>query len=171
MPATEKKKSVRTEKRLAKRDELWPDASKVAWGKHKEGWVPLLPRILPLVAGLANRLAPKGMGDPGLTYLDLWFRTDEGDSFARVLREDHMAAGVGFTGRRMVRSWNERMQALEELGLIRLQRTKGTGRIAAVLLIDPVSAVETLLKTRHDIPVEWQEAWQDRVDDAHNAPI
>jgi len=170
MVSTAKKKQVRTEKRLAKRDELWPDAPDVTWSKAAEGWVPLLPRVLPLVAGLANRLAPKGTGAPGLTYLDLWFRTDEGDSFVRILREDHMAAGVGFTGRRMVRSWNERMQALEDLGLVRLQRTKGTGRIAAGLLLDPVRAVESLSGTRHDIPVEWQEAWRDRVDEAHTAP-
>jgi hypothetical protein len=170
MATTAKKKLARIEKRIAKRDELWPDASQVTWTKAKEGWVPLLPRILPLVAGLANRLAPKGKGDPGLTYLDLWFRSDEGDSFARILREDHMAAGVGFTGRRMVRTWNERMQTLEDLNLVRLQRTKGTGRIAAVLLLDPIKAVESLLETRNDIPVEWQEAWRDRVDDAHTAP-
>src|SRR5437016_9534582 len=108
--------SPRQEKRLARRNEIWPDSEKEIWKTEEIGWAPVLPRVLPQVAALANHLAPKGKGDPGLVYLDLWFRTDE-DSFVRILRIDDMAAGVGFTGQRMERSWNERMEALEELGL------------------------------------------------------
>src|SRR5712691_7109380 len=161
--------SPRQEKRRARRNEIWPDAPKVTWTKEQAGWVPVLPRVLPLVAGLANHLAPKGKGDPGLVYLDLWFRTDE-DSFVRVLRADDMAAGVGFTGRRMQRSWNERMQALEDLGLIRLDRNESTEEIVVVLLINPLKAVERLLKARADIPGSWKAAWRERLDEVQGPP-
>jgi hypothetical protein len=169
MPKATEKPSPRQEKRLARRNEIWPDAEKETWKTEEIGWVPVLPRVLPQVAALANHLAPKGKGDPGLVYLDLWFRTDE-DSFVRVLRADDMAAGVGFTGQRMERSWNERMQALEDLGLIRLHRNESTGEIVAALLIHPVKAVDRLLKARADIPPAWKAAWRERLDEVQSAP-
>ena len=81
-----------------------------------------------------------------------------------------MAAGVGFTGQRMERSWNERMQALADLGLIRLHKNESTDEIVAVLLVNPVVAVERLLKTRTDIPPAWRAAWRERLDEIQNAP-
>lgn len=164
------KPSPRQEKRLTRRNEIWPDADGETWKHEQEiGWVPVLPRVLPQVAALANHLAPKGKGDPGLVYLDLWSRTDE-DSFVRVLRADDMAAGVGFTGQRMERSWNERMQALEDLGLIRLHRNESTDEIVAVLMVNPVKAVERLLQTRPDIPAAWKAAWRERLDEIQSPP-
>src|SRR6266550_1807049 len=157
MARAAEKPSARQEKRLSRRNEIWRDAESETWKTTEVGWVPVLPRVLPQVAALANHLAPKGKGDPGLVYLDLWFRTDE-DSFVRVLRADDMAAGVGFTGERMERSWNERIQALEDLGLIRLYRNESTKEIVAALLIHPVKAVERLLNARADIPPAWRAA-------------
>lgn len=163
------KGSPRQKKRLARRDEIWPDADSETWKTVEVGWVPVLPRVIPQVAALANHLAPKGSGDPGLVYMDLWFRTDE-DSFVRVLRADDMAAGVGFTGGRMKRSWNERMQALEDLGLIRIHRNASTGEIVAALLIHPIKAVQRLMEARVDIPPSWKAAWRERIDEVQSAP-
>ncbi len=168
--ARAEEKSPRQKKRLTRRNEIWTDADNETWKHEQEiGWVPVLPRVLPQVAALANHLAPKGKGDPGLVYLDLWFRTDE-DSFVRVLRADDMAAGVGFTGQRMERSWNERMHALADLGLIRLHKNESTDEIVVVLLVNPVAAVERLLETRTDIPPAWRAAWRERLDEIQNAP-
>jgi hypothetical protein len=102
-------------------------------------------------------------------YLDLWFRTDE-DSWVRIQRADDMAAGVGFTGQRMERSWNERMEALEELGLIRLHRNESTEEIIAVLLAHPARAVERLLNERNDVPSVWRTAWRQRLDEIQIPP-
>jgi hypothetical protein len=162
--------SPRQENRLARRNEIWPDADTFVWKRSEEvGWVPVLPRVVPQVAALANHLAPKGKGDPGLVYLDLWFRTDE-DSWVRIQRADDMAAGVGFTGQRMERSWNERMEALEELGLIRLHRNESTEEIIAVLLAHPARAVERLFSERNDIPSVWRTAWRQRLDEIQIPP-
>lgn len=160
--------SPRQKNRVSRRQEIWPDADKEIWAKADEGWCPLLPRVLPHVAVLANHLAPKGKGDPGLAYLDLWFRTD-GDCFVRIGRTDEMAYAAGFTGERAERSWTERMMVLEELGLIRI-KSEGYQKIAYVLLLHPIRAVEKLLNERSDIPPLWRTYYEARLKDMRIPP-
>ncbi len=163
------KTSGRQEKRLKLRRELWPDADETVWTKGDPGWAPILPRIITHVAVLSNHLAPKGKGNPGATYIDLWFRTD-GDSFVRVVRPDEMAYASGFSGSRAERSWAERMSVLQDLGLIRI-KAEGLQQIAFVLLVHPLRAVEALLETRGDkIPQMWKTYYEARVKDMQIAP-
>jgi hypothetical protein len=42
--------------------------------------------------------------------------------------------------------------------------------IVAVLLLNPVAAVDRLLKSRADIPGAWKAAWRERLDEIQNAP-
>ena len=127
------------DKRAQLRDRLWPGMSQAFWDRNNKAnkGFQTIPKLLPLVMCLINELSSKG--DPSSTYLDLWTRAyDEG--IASINDEQAAAYSSGYTGARAVRTWHERIDALEELGFIKV-KDAGNKKVAHVLILNPIDVV------------------------------
>jgi hypothetical protein len=138
------KRPTQAERRLELRDRLWSDASHLVWNRKVEHGFCTIPRILPLVMTLINRLSEK-KEDPSQVYMELWSRAfDEG--FIQIGNEEEHAFASGYvTPQRGVRSWRERMRKLERMGFIRI-KPNGMQMIGFVLLIHPHLAIDAMKK-------------------------
>ena len=92
------------------KDEVWK------WSKQEPGWTPV-PRTLSLITVLIKHLREKKNNDPSMVYLDLWFRAYNG--LLDVRNEQEFAYSCGFTAKRGIRTWTERILWLEKQGFIR----------------------------------------------------
>jgi hypothetical protein len=128
-------------KRAQLREKLWPDADEVTWYRKREtGWV-TLPRTLPLISALINKLSKRD--DASRVYVELWFRQFD-DGFVDIQDEEDNANAAGYTTTgRAVRSWRERIDQLERLGFIRV-KPKGTRERGYILLLHPHQVVRRL---------------------------
>lgn len=142
-------------RRIELRDQLWPDSARIVWDRldRKEKGFTTIPRTLPLVGTLIRHLTDRL--DASRTYFDLWGRSWDG-GLVEIMDEEEMAASCGYAAaKRNVRTWRERMVALERLGFIRIQ-PKGTRKYGYVLLVHPHDAVERLRHDNdHDVPDWW----------------
>lgn len=148
-----------SEKRRELRDRLWPDAGKVIWSRQTDDGYFSVPRTLPLVMTLINEVAPKPKGDPSRVYCELWSRVfDEG--FIEMEDEADHAFAAGFTTARGIRTWRERMDALADLGFIRV-KPDGSRKYGYVLIVHPHDVVESLRKAKK-VPEGWYNTYVDR---------
>ena len=141
-----------SEKRIALRNDLWPNSSSIIWDVSKEkGYCPI-PRTLPLIMVLINDLAEKKM-DASRVYLELWSRAFE-DGFITITDEVSHAFSSGYPLQgRGLRSWRERIDILKKLGFIDI-KPAGSRKYGHILLHHPHDVVEELY-SEHRI----QEAW------------
>jgi len=134
------------EKRKKTRDRLWPDAEAVVFDPEDQatkGYA-RVPRVVPLVARLIDEIG--GKNKAGRLYQALWAH-DWGQS----LVEPHFKvllyeAGYSVRGKRTERTWQERLDVLLDLKLIRTAR-RGVDDHGHVLLLDPHLAVLELQGT------------------------
>src|SRR5688572_18551276 len=125
------------ERRQKLRREFWPNED--AWtGVNEKGWF-FAPRTLPLLLSLMGTKAVSGNLDPTAVYLELVSRHIDGGVVEMVSYADH-AYAAGYDGQRGIRSWQERMNTLERLGLIKTKRI-GNHLFKYVLLIHPTAAI------------------------------
>ena len=75
-----------------------------------------LPRTMPLIGNIADRLAGKGKPVSN-TYLELWCRANE-QGFLILTKPVEISFASGFSGERGVTTWKQRVRRLEELGFI-----------------------------------------------------
>src|SRR5438067_8618891 len=108
-----KKKLSPAERRQVLRNQLFTGSSKKVWSRTDEDGFATIPRTLPLIATLIRLLTDDL--DASRVYVDLWGRVyDEG--LVDVLDEEEFAASCGYaTPTRNVRTWRERIEALQEL--------------------------------------------------------
>jgi hypothetical protein len=102
-----------------------------------------------------------------MVYLALWCRVfDEGidAGLIEVRDEKDFAVASGFTADRGVRTWRERLRALETLGFIRIERHWGDDAITHILILDPDMAVKNLEK-RRGLPDSWRRAYERRCEE------
>lgn len=111
-------------------------------GGAEKGWF-RAPRTLPLLLSLIDSKKLSGRSCPSPVYLELWAR-DMGEGFIEMKREEEHAYGSGYSGPRAVRTWQERMRILEELGFIKIKHVQNQ-RYRYVLLVHPAAVVERLL--------------------------
>jgi hypothetical protein len=151
----ERKKSGASLRREELRDSYWPNA--IAWtGKDAKGWFPA-PRTLPLVLLLLRSKRLSGRKDPSRAYLALLARhVDNG--IVEVPNEAELAYESGYTGQRAIRTWQERMQLLEKLGLIKI-RSSGNQKYRYVLLVHPSLAIEKFRRQSGIIDGNWWTAY------------
>lgn len=128
------------ERRLALREELWPDLNEKDLWLRKRGvkGFTTIPRTLPIFMRIMDELA---CGKPvSSTYLDIWARShDEG--FAEVDKPREAAFSAGFGGQRAEGTWAARMRLLEELGFI--STISGpNGKYQYVLILNPYKVVK-----------------------------
>lgn len=131
------------ERRLALREQLWPDLDeKELWLRQKKevkGFV-TIPRTLPIFMRIMDELSN---GKPlSSTYFDLWARShDEG--FAEVENPRGAAFSAGFGGQRAESTWASRIRILEELGFIKTV-AGAKSKYQYVLLLNPYKVVKAL---------------------------
>ena len=112
MPA----KSGVAKRREAIRQDYWPTED--LWtGERETGWFPA-PRSLPLLLVLLSSKEISGGKDPSPVYLELLSR-QRGEGVVEMAHEAEHAFAAGYEGKRAVRTWQERMMILEEIGFIR----------------------------------------------------
>lgn len=143
-------------RRLALRDQLWPDESENLWHRTTEDGYSTIPRTLPLVMTLIDELKGKGK-DAARVYFDLWCRQID-DSFVGVNDEESFAYSSGYsTPGRNVRSWRERIDILSDLGFVKVQ-PNGSRKYGYVVLLHPHRVV-CELRAQGKISDAWWNAF------------
>lgn len=148
-------------RRRKHRDRLWRNADDVVWDRRTEKGFTTVPRTLPLICTLIKYLTNNG--DASRAYLDLWGRVyDEG--IVEIVDEAECALSSGYgPGTRNVRTWQERMSELRDLGFIAV-RPKPTRTFGYILLVHPHMAVARLLDTAANrVPDWWKELYVARL--------
>jgi hypothetical protein len=150
-------KTTGVEKRERLRNDYFPTED--AWtGQNEKGWF-RAPRTLPLLMSLMRSKALSGRLDPSPVYLELLARHFDGGVIEMVHEADH-AYAAGYTGRRAVRSWQERMKLLEKLGFVRVKAI-GNQKYKYVLIVHPTAVVESL-KAKNLVGSEWLDVYRSR---------
>lgn len=150
-----KVKTAATTRREELRDLYWRNA--IPWtGKEATGWF-FAPRTLPLLLLLLRSKGLSGRKDPSRVYLALLARhVDSG--IIEIVNEADLAYESGYTGQRAIRTWQERMQLLAKLGLIKIQPS-GNQQYRYVLLVHPSLVIEKLHKQGGVINGNWWSAY------------
>lgn len=139
------------------RGEFW--SSEDAWtGEDEKGWF-RAPRTLPLVLQLLASKQLSGNIDPSRVYLELLARHIDNGVVEMAHEADH-AFAAGYVGNRAIRTWQERMRILEELGFIRTKQI-GNQRFKYVLIVHPTVVIQRLHETKK-ISTQWWETYRAR---------
>ena len=153
-----KSKSKAAERRIALRNEFWPEQVRTWLGPEETGFF-CAPRTLPLLLTLLSSKQISGKKDIGSVYVELLSR-HVGEGIVQMgLEEDHAYAS-GYYGTRATRTWRERMKILEEIGLIKVQG-KGFRKYAYVLLVHPTLVIEKL-RDEGRVSEEWWFIYRER---------
>lgn len=150
-------KHVSTEKRELIKTEYW-DKEEGWTGMNEVGWFKA-PRTLPNLLNILASKSLSGNKNPSSTYLELLSRHVDSGLIEMVSEADH-AYGAGYSGPRAIRTWQERMKILEDLGFIKSKKI-GNQQYRFVLLVHPTKIVEQLKKTKK-VPAAWFEAYRAR---------
>lgn len=131
--------------------EIWP--SEIAWTgeKPETGWF-RAPRTLPLILMLLSSKSVNDKADLTGVYIELLARHRDSGIVDMVAPGEHSYA-AGYTGTRGIRTWQERMKILEELGFIKTKMT-GNQQYKYVLLVHPTIAVQRL-RDGGKVPDDW----------------
>jgi hypothetical protein len=147
------------ESRDAQRERLWPKSADKVWrGHHEKGYF-CGPRNLPLILHLIREKGVCGSFDAARVYVELLAR-DMGEGFVEIMDEDEHAYCAGYVGSRAVRTWRERVLALEKAGFIRVF-PKANRKIGYVVIMHPRLVVLEMRRQRKVTDVWWR-MYQDR---------
>jgi hypothetical protein len=146
--------------------ELWPNEIPWTGEKPESGWF-RAPRTLPLILMLLSDKRISGKSDLSGVYLELLARHRDSGIVEMTSPGEH-SYGAGYSGARGIRTWQERMKILEELGFI---KSKGSGNLQYkyVLLVHPTIAVQRLHE-KTLVPQKWWETYRPRQIEATEAP-
>lgn len=136
--------------------EFWGD--EIAWtgDKPATGWF-RAPRTLPLILALLADKKISGKADPTGVYIELLARHRDTGIVEMVSPGEHSFA-AGYNGSRAVRTWQERMKLLEDLGFIKAQAS-GNQQYKFILLVHPTIAVKKLLD-QGKVSAEWWNTYR-----------
>jgi len=148
-------------KRRALRDQLFPNCEVDLWNRKAVSGFTTIPRTLGLIMTLLEQMFERKKGhDVSRTYFELWCRAYD-DYFIEVNDAEAFAFSAGFVSKgRNVRSWEERIKQLSELGFVRVA-PNGSRRQGYVLLVDPHKVIKTL-KDAAKVPPDWWGAYTKR---------
>ena len=114
------------------------------------------PRSLPLVLALLSTKAISENRDPSSVYLELFSR-QRGEGVVEMVQEAEHAFAAGYSGSRAVRTWQERMKILEDIGFIRTVNA-GNQRYKYVALIHPTNVIQRL-REKNMVDDSWWNAY------------
>src|SRR5437773_952761 len=141
------------------RESLWPNSGDKVWKSTNEVRFFQAPRSLPLFLRLLREKNICGKLDPSRVYEE-FFSRHWGQGIVEVLDEDDHAYCAGYDGPRALRTWRERVNALAEVGFIRVF-TKANRKIGYVILVDPrLAALE--LRRQGKVSDIWWQTFQER---------
>jgi hypothetical protein len=101
---------------IALRDSLFPGAANRLWQHQAHGGFVSIPKTLPFIARILDEITK---GAPvGKVYSVLWTFVWSNDAFVKMGRARDIAYACGFTGARGVRTLNDRLAVLRDLGMI-----------------------------------------------------
>lgn len=150
-------KTKGAEHREKLRQSLFP--TEEAWiGGVEKGWF-RAPRTLPLVLGLVDSKGLSEKKRPSNVYLELWAR-DMGEGLIEMKAPEIHAYYAGYSGSRGVRTWQERMRILEELGFIKI-KPAGNQTYGYVLLVHPAKVIEEL-QAQGKVAPDWLDSYNVR---------
>jgi len=145
------------EQRRRYREEFWPEED--PWtGENEIGWFSA-PRTLPLILVLLGSKNLNKNLNPASVYLELLARHRDNGVIEMVHESEH-AYAAGYAGPRGIRTWQERMKILEELGFIKTKQI-GNHRHKYVLLVHPTVAIQRLYD-EGKIRQHWWDTYRDR---------
>jgi hypothetical protein len=99
----------------ALRDSLFEDAEDRLWDRNRFNGFATIPKTMPYVCRILDELSK---GQPlASTYLALWCATWD-DAFIKLGRMPDLAFAAGFSGQRGVRTFQDRVRKLVELGFV-----------------------------------------------------
>ena len=153
-----KAKTKAAERRIALRDEFWPERVRMWLGPDETGYF-CAPRTLPLLLTLLSSKQISGKKDIGSVYVELLSR-HMGEGIVEMGFEEDHAYSSGYYGTRATRTWRERMKVLEGTGLIKIQ-SKGFRKYAYVLLVHPTLVIDEL-REEGKVSDEWWSIYQSR---------
>jgi hypothetical protein len=139
------------DRRLDRRNALWPDAEGLVFQPGGGGWA-RIPRTVPMIASLIDLLG--GKEKAGRLYVALWAH-EYGDGFVEVQDPAQVAFEAGYMTGRAERTFDERVALLEKLGFLRAA-TNGVRAHGFLLLLDPHVVVRQL---RVDDPTRVPKTW------------
>lgn len=158
-------KKAAQERRERYRSEYFPDVIVWTGEKPEVGWF-RAPRTLPLLMALLKSKKVSGTTDATSVYLELLSRHRDAGIIEMASETDHSYA-AGYPGTRGVRTWQERMRLLEELGFIQSKKV-GNATYKYVVLVHPAIVVKKLcdvgkvdpswLDTYRQMQIETKEA-------------
>jgi len=121
--AKKKRVSTAEKKRQEVRKAVWPAlAERDLWLRSTSKGYTTIPRTLPLIVEIINCMT-KGAPAGGV-YFELWCRAFD-EMFVDMDDAEGMAFAAGFSGQRAVTTWRGRIQALEKLNFIDVQKRGG----------------------------------------------
>ncbi|ANN57531.1 hypothetical protein A9174_12690 [Mesorhizobium loti NZP2037] len=142
-----RKKSKAGRKTEELRDTLWPDLDRaLLWDSHsEEGYTPV-PRTMPIIIKIIDDLTK---GTPaGNTYFELWCRA-RAEMYVSLGAAGSLATHSGYSGQRAVRQWQDRIELLAELGLIRI-KGGSAGKYAHAVVLNPHKIIRRLHEEGHE---------------------
>lgn len=147
-------KTKGAEHREKLRQSLFPGEE--AWiGATEKGWF-RAPRTLPLVLSLIDSKDQSGKTRISNVYLELWAR-NMGEGLIEMKDPETHAYHAGYWGSRGVRTWQERMRILEDLGFIKI-KPAGNRKYGYVLLVHPAKVIEKL-QAQSKLPPNWLDEY------------
>lgn len=128
------------------RSRLWPDLSEdELWSRGRYDGFTTIPRTMPLIMNIIDDLS-KGSKHTSITYLALWGHAFD-EMYVSLQNADDLAFYSGFTGQRAVRTWKERIKALDELDFIRT--APGTsGPYSHAVILNPHFVIRRLYEAK-----------------------
>lgn len=145
--ATGKRKLAEKRKKLL--EGVWGERLETTpiWNRNKNDGFTTIPRPLPHIMHLMDRLAGKGK-PVSSTYLALWCRIWD-DGCLEIKDKEDLAYEAGFSGQRAIYSLAQRMRILQELGFIKLQR-KGGNEFQYVMIVNPFWVINNMEEVDED---------------------
>lgn len=153
------RKTAATEHREKIKDEFWTGEIPWTGEKPEQGWF-RAPRTLPLILMLLrNEKTTHSKVDPTGVYLELLARHRD-TGIVEMASEGEHSYAAGYSGSRGVRSWQERMRLLVDLGFIKFQKS-GNQQYRYVLLVHPTIVVKQLYDDGR-IDEAWWDTYRQR---------
>lgn len=128
------------------REKLWPNVEdEHLWIRTERDGFATMPRSMPLIVAIMDDMTS---GQPvGSVYLELWCRIyDEG--FLALSKHQEMAFSSGFAGERAVRTWRDRIRALQALGFLDI-KSGPYGELSYALVWNPYHVIRRHYEANH----------------------
>jgi hypothetical protein len=124
------------------RTRLWPNLEEdELWNRDVYDGFTTVPRTMPIIMNIIDQLS-SGSKHTSITYFALWGQAFD-EMYVSLQNADDLAFHSGFTGQRAVRTWRERIKALDDLGFI-LTAPGTSGQYSHALIINPHFVIRRL---------------------------